>query len=256
MASETLQEHPSQQFAIGNNGHRGIIGLSPPNGGGNKQQQQQQQQDRQTPRSMITTSNGNGHTSLSAVLGEEEGDGGASRPSLFGDSDDLRAGKNTRSNSALFGDDDDDASSETVTSPSVTSPPYWMLVHGRPEERRPGTGGRGGIGTRHYRAVSNASVDSVLPRDAITLQDNECEEDDDRPGSGGVHGRDRNRACWAKSVQIVDSVLVNGSATNIGAFVVWNIRVETLNVCCPAFVLDPFHKIGMKGSVGGPDIGS
>ena len=75
------------------------------------------------------------------------------------------------------------------------------------------------------------SVESVLPREAITLQDNECEEDDEqRPGSQSALGRDKNRACWAKSVQITDSVLVNGSATNIGAFVVWNIRVETLNV--------------------------
>ncbi|KAM7196132.1 Phox homologous domain containing protein [Naviculisporaceae sp. PSN 640] len=218
MASETLQEHPSQQFAIGNNGHRSGTGLSSPNG--------VNKQDRQTPRSMVSP-NGNGRKSLSAVLGEQQdgGEAAANRQSLFGESDELRAG-NTRSNSFLFGDDED-ASSETVTSPSVTSPPYWMLVHGRPDEGRPGRPGTGG-GTRHYRAVSNASVDSVIPN-AITLRDNECEDDDDRPDSGGLYGRDRNRACWAKSVQIVDSVLVNGSATNIGAFVVWNIRVETLN---------------------------
>jgi hypothetical protein len=53
----------------------------------------------------------------------------------------------------------------------------------------------------------------------ITLQDNENNSIDDR-----------NNACWAQSVEVTDYVLVNGSATNIGAFVVWNIRVQTLNV--------------------------
>lgn len=40
----------------------------------------------------------------------------------------------------------------------------------------------------------------------------------------------RNSACWARSVEIPDYVVVNGSATNIGAFVVFNVRVETINV--------------------------
>jgi len=111
--------------------------------------------------------------------------------------------------------DDDDAGTDPsnasqLTSPSVTSPPYW--VHG------------------HQRTVSNVSVESVLPSDAITLQDNET---DDGPCGSNIYGRDRNRACWAKSVDITDYITVNGSATNIGAFVVWNIRVETLNVRAP-----------------------
>lgn len=63
------------------------------------------------------------------------------------------------------------------------------------------------------------STESVLPAGAITLRDNEASDLDDR-----------NSACWAKSVEIVNYTVVNGSATNIGAFVVWNIRVETLNV--------------------------
>ena len=62
---------------------------------------------------------------------------------------------------------------------------------------------------------------------AITLHDNETE--DDWHGRD-LHGRDRNRGCWAKKVQVTDFVTVNGSATNIGAFVVWNIRVQTLSV--------------------------
>lgn len=99
------------------------------------------------------------------------------------------------------GSEEENGSSATDTSP-VTSPVYWFQTH--------------------QRTVSNVSAESLLPVGAITLQDNEEE-------TAGL-GRDRNRACWAKSVEITDNVVVNGSATNIGAFVVWNIRVETLTV--------------------------
>lgn len=94
--------------------------------------------------------------------------------------------------------------SSTVSPSSVTSPPYWTNAHG------------------HQRNVSDASVESILPAGAITLRDNETNEHNER-----------NNACWAMSVEIADHTIVNGSATNIGAFVVWNIRVETLNVRCP-----------------------
>lgn len=94
-----------------------------------------------------------------------------------------------------------DAISYTVSPTSVSSPPYWRNVHGG-----------------HQRSISNMSAESVLPAGAITLRDNETSEHDDR-----------NNACWAKSVEIVNWTIVNGSATNIGAFAVWNIRVETLN---------------------------
>lgn len=95
-----------------------------------------------------------------------------------------------------------DAVAYTVSPTSVSSPPYWLNVHGG-----------------HQRSISNMSAESILPAGAITLRDNETSEHDDR-----------NSACWAKSVGIVSWTIVNGSATNIGAFVVWNIRVETLNV--------------------------
>ncbi|TQN68283.1 PX domain-containing protein YPT35, partial [Colletotrichum shisoi] len=101
----------------------------------------------------------------------------------------------------LFRDEDEETDSHTessVTSPSsITSPPYWL--------------------GHHQRSVSNMSAESILPDGAITMHDNEASD---------VNGR--NRACWAKSVEITDYVVVNGSATNIGAFVVWNIKVETL----------------------------
>ncbi|KAF4438106.1 PX domain-containing YPT35 [Fusarium acutatum] len=94
-----------------------------------------------------------------------------------------------------------ETASSTVSPSSITSPPYWLNT-------------RAG----HQRTISNMSTESVLPAGAITLRDNEASEFDDR-----------NSACWAKSVEIVSYTIVNGSATNIGAFVVWNIRVEALN---------------------------
>ncbi|KEY68340.1 hypothetical protein S7711_01119 [Stachybotrys chartarum IBT 7711] len=57
------------------------------------------------------------------------------------------------------------------------------------------------------------SVESVLPTGAITLCDNETSD---------------SRRWYAKSVEIPDYTIVNGNSTGIGAFVVWNIKVETL----------------------------
>lgn len=86
--------------------------------------------------------------------------------------------------------------SATSSSPT-TSPPYW--VHS------------------HQRSFSNISVESVMPG-AITLEDNDNAADV------------KNKACWAKSVYIEDYVVVNENRTGIGAFIVWNITVETLRV--------------------------
>ncbi|KOS21644.1 PX domain-containing protein YPT35 [Escovopsis weberi] len=105
--------------------------------------------------------------------------------------------------------DRDDASLhtpvETVSSPAsscvITSPPYWLNP------------------TPRDRGETQAPIEGALPAGAITLRDNDTPDDD------------RNSACWAKSVEIPGHTLVGGSAlpTSIGAFVVWNIRVETLN---------------------------
>ncbi|KAM0246284.1 hypothetical protein ACHAQJ_010270 [Trichoderma viride] len=91
-------------------------------------------------------------------------------------------------------------SSATSPSSMTSPPPYWPHA---------------GL---HQRNISNMSTETILPAGAITLRDNDTNDDD------------RNSACWAKSVEITDYILVNGSNTNIGAFVVWNVRVETLNV--------------------------
>jgi len=69
----------------------------------------------------------------------------------------------------------------------------------------------------HQRSVSNISVESIASG-GITLKDNTNGDNDSK-----------NKACWAKSVHIEDHVVINGNRTGIGAFVVWNIKVETLH---------------------------
>ena len=100
-------------------------------------------------------------------------------------------------------DDDENLASSTLSSSSITAPPYWLHAANNLPRRR---------------GISSVSSDSI-PAGAITLRDNEVESQNDR-----------NSACWARSVEILDHTVVNGSATNVGAFVVWNVRVETLNV--------------------------
>ncbi|KAH8679829.1 Phox homologous domain-containing protein [Tricladium varicosporioides] len=91
-------------------------------------------------------------------------------------------------------ENDINGNDSTISSP-VTSPPYWVQSH--------------------QRSFSSISVESI-PNGGITLQDN-------------THGEDsKNKACWAKSVYIEGHVVINGNRTGIGAFVVWNINVETL----------------------------
>ncbi|KAJ4394025.1 hypothetical protein N0V93_003242 [Gnomoniopsis smithogilvyi] len=104
-----------------------------------------------------------------------------------------------------------------MTSP-ITSPPYW--AHGHTFE------------SQSASQANNMSTESLV-LGGITLQDNEADESDhpgqrDSEETRTSYGRDRNKACWAKSVEVTNYVTVNGSATNIGAFVVWNIRVQTL----------------------------
>lgn len=130
----------------------------------------------------------------------------------------------------------------SITSP-VTSPPYWRHSYAN--------GNNTSLSLHAHHHMNNLSTESLVPG-AITLQDNEADSDSETAGgsssalsptSQGSHhrsgrdseetrtsyGRDRNKACWAKSVEVTDYVIVNGSATNIGAFVVWNIRVQTLS---------------------------
>ncbi|TLD33830.1 hypothetical protein PspLS_01401 [Pyricularia sp. CBS 133598] len=137
--------------------------------------------------------------------------------------------------SPLFADDnhdnrdadlqDDAAQAASKSSPvqsPVTAPPYWSPSQSHPPRFFGDHGGGGRAVPPH-----NGSTESVAPINAIMMHDNETAGEDATPER--VSGRDRNRACWAKSVSVTDYVIVNSSTTNIGAFVVWNIRVETLS---------------------------
>jgi len=79
----------------------------------------------------------------------------------------------------------------------VTSPPFW---------------------NKHGRSASSVSYQSIshLRPPAISLEDHSDADDD----SG--------KACWAKHA-VVDSWVVVSGATGIGAYVVWNCIVETIN---------------------------
>lgn len=85
------------------------------------------------------------------------------------------------------------------TSLSSIVPPYW----------------------RHYRGASRASVSSVeAPRsNPITLEDHT-----------GDPTCETNRGLWASGVRIDDYVVVEGKS-GVGSYVVWNCKIDTLDVC-------------------------
>ncbi|KAK7754979.1 hypothetical protein SLS62_003063 [Diatrype stigma] len=144
---------------------------------------------------------------------------------------DTAAAQTETSGLSDYYNNNDNMPDSPVTSP-ITSPPYW-----------PNYSIHDGNDNGHGHHISNASVES-LPTGGITLRDNENSSLDER-GS----------YCWAKSVRVVDYTVINGgnggsrssgsipggggysssSGANIaatlvaGAFVVYNIRVETLN---------------------------
>lgn len=69
----------------------------------------------------------------------------------------------------------------------------------------------------HRRYESYSSVKNTKPP-PITLEDH-TEEPSEQSG-----------AVWAKGVTVDDYVLVSGAVPNVGSFVVWNCRIETLDV--------------------------
>jgi hypothetical protein len=73
---------------------------------------------------------------------------------------------------------------------------------------------------RHYRAASRASQSSTEGprRNPITLEDHT-----------GDPTCETNRGLWASGVKIDDYVIVEG-ITGVGAYVVWNCKIETLDV--------------------------
>lgn len=96
-----------------------------------------------------------------------------------------------------------DSTSESDNANQVTSnhlstqlsPPYWL----------------------HQRSVSSATQASVDRSSPIVLEDN---TQPDSPSQSSL---------WAKSISIDDYVIVKGSPTGLGAYVVWNCKVQTLD---------------------------
>jgi hypothetical protein len=70
---------------------------------------------------------------------------------------------------------------------------------------------------RHASRMSSYSTDNGRPT-PISLEDH---TDD---------GSEQCKALWAKGVTIDDYVVVSGTAPGLGAYVVWNCTVETLDV--------------------------
>jgi len=95
--------------------------------------------------------------------------------------------------------DTKDVTVEPIRNPKVRSshisPPYWQ----------------------HTRGASHATLASIEQPPPITLEDHTESHSEN------------NSALWAKAVCIDDYVIVRGSPTGIGAYVVWNCKVQTLD---------------------------
>ena len=90
----------------------------------------------------------------------------------------------------------DNARGDSGDKRSSIVPPYW----------------------KDHRADSNSTAENP-PSTLITLEDHT-----EQPS-------DKSTALWAKSVAIQDYVVISGSRTGVGAYVVWNCTVDTLEVC-------------------------
>ncbi|KAF2234949.1 PX-domain-containing protein [Viridothelium virens] len=88
--------------------------------------------------------------------------------------------------------------SNGATRDEIEAPPYWYA---------------------HQRSNSSASYTStnLIPPPQITLEDHT--ED----------GSEQCKSLWARHVSIDDFVIVSGNRAGVGAYVVWNCIVETLN---------------------------
>jgi hypothetical protein len=97
---------------------------------------------------------------------------------------------------------DGDGANAAPTRPERNSvvPPYWQ---------------------RHERHASRMSSYSSALGHRISLEDHTAE------------GSEQCRVLWAKGVTIDDYVVVSGTAPGLGAYVVWNCTVETLDVSLP-----------------------
>jgi hypothetical protein len=120
----------------------------------------------------------------------------ALRPETDNTNDDPNSTLKTNTHSG-HGTPQSSASSTTSRPVSAVVPPYWR---------------------RHERNASHASQSSLHGAARITLEDNTAD-----PNS------ETSRGLWASSVAIDDHVVVRGM-TGVGSYVVWNCRIQTLDV--------------------------
>ncbi|KKA26256.1 hypothetical protein TD95_000049 [Thielaviopsis punctulata] len=111
-------------------------------------------------------------------------------------------------------------SATTASTPTVCPPAFWTIP-ASPASSSPGARAKDfdALGRRRRPASGRADEGDVDgdAAPAIMMRDNES---DDLDGRG--------EACWAKSAEITSWTVVEGSVGNIGAFVVWTIRVDTM----------------------------
>ncbi len=88
-----------------------------------------------------------------------------------------------------------ESSAATESSKTSLIPPYWS----------------------HRRYESYASIENTKPA-PITLEDH----------TEGL--LEHTGSCWAKGVSIDSYVIVDGTVPNVGGFVVWNCKIDTLDV--------------------------
>ena len=87
-------------------------------------------------------------------------------------------------------------------------PPYWSQSH------------------RRYESYSSVQHAKPPP---ITLEDHTTEDAESSYEQNGAN------VFWAKGVTVDDYVLVSGTLPSVGSFVVWNCRIEMIDVSSCSF---------------------
>lgn len=101
---------------------------------------------------------------------------------------------------------------------TILSPPVQSPSPASSSKSRPVSGVVPPYWQRHERNASRASQSSLARAARITLEDHTAD-----PNS------ETSRGLWARSVAIDDHSVVQGK-TGVGAYVVWNCTIQTLDV--------------------------
>lgn len=123
---------------------------------------------------------------------------------------------------------------ESAGSASLSTPPNSALSHGHAAACDSGKTLTSALSTedeqqvvppywrRHSHQRSDSTFSATLDNHRPTPIRLEDHTEDDS---------EQSKVLWARHVTIDDYVIVSGSAPGVGAYVVWNCTVETINVC-------------------------